>query len=67
MTPWLRDRSLKAGASDPIIEYERNDEIVSAGGSRVHIWTELAFKVREGDVEASNIMVREGAGMDGNN
>lgn len=55
MIPWLRERSLKAGALAPNIEYERNDEIISTGGNSVHIWTELAFKVCEENAAVSNV------------
>ena len=47
MVPWLLTRSKSAGAVDPSIEYERKDEIVSSGNSKVHIWTEMIFRITD--------------------
>ena len=45
MTPWLRERSMKAGAISPVINFERHDEILSAAGQKVYLWTEITFRV----------------------
>ena len=55
MTPWLRERSMKAGAISPVINFERHDEILSAAGQKVYLWTEITFRVVDDQNKRINI------------
>ena len=50
MRPWVRMRAEKTGASDPIVECDRVDEKAeTSGGTKVHLWTELLYSVKDRD------------------
>ena len=46
MDNWLKERAEQCGVKAPVIRSERKDEIISSGGSKIHIWTELRFSVQ---------------------
>ncbi|NLD06252.1 MAG: hydantoinase/oxoprolinase family protein [Synergistaceae bacterium] len=50
MTPWITERAKKTGANVPMIKSVRVDEKAeTSGGTKIHLWTELLYSVKEQD------------------
>jgi N-methylhydantoinase A/oxoprolinase/acetone carboxylase beta subunit len=48
MAPWICERARRTGAENPIVESSRIDENAeTSGGTKVHLWTEIFYSVRD--------------------